>query len=487
MNAEQAQARLGPFHLLRVLASHPGAMVCEAIEPVLDQHLCLTLLPRRRCDANRLLAGARSARGLRHPNIVGLQDAGCVGQTAFLATEYVEGEPLARFRERVGELPVLQGLALAAQLLAALQFAHAQGFVHGAISPDHLLVSRSGQLKIGGWGWAAAAPDKRGDASPYRSPEQLLGMPADQRADLYAAAVVIYEILAGGSPWPSGGGSPGRVPQPVRTWRACLPLGLDAVFRRALAPEADARFDSAAALSAALQAAIGRPVWVRADAARRARSAPVPPALADRRAARFELAFAAACFAAVAWTTSVLMGGSPAITPQAIAEVTGPGASAGAGRRVSSGPVGSVPDATRAAAGAEPSRVPPPLVIPVEAPPAEPPAAQPTKSAPMPVERARPLLESKKVSVPQPARGRLQAAQQPAREVPAAKPVVRRARAAVPVAARLDCRQDLALAREMCAVFRCALAEYRRHPVCVQMHAQQQRVRDQYAQYPPAP
>ena len=102
----------------------------------------------------------------------------------------------------------MQGLALLAQLLDALDGAGRHRWVHSAIHPGHLQVARNGQLRIDGSAWVAAACTRRPgpfDSRPYLAPEVRDGGQPDPRADVYAAAVVAYQLLAGALPWEDDG------------------------------------------------------------------------------------------------------------------------------------------------------------------------------------------------------------------------------------------------------------------------------------------
>lgn len=434
---------------------------------------------------------------LQHPNIRIIEGP----------PDSAEGaETLACYQTRVGRLPAVQGQALAAQLLGALAYAHEQGVVHGAIDPDHLLVSRNGQLKLTGFASASVLPD-RGKSSRYRAPEQVAGQPAEVRSDLYAAAVVIYELLTGRSPFERDElRDRHKTPRPVRTARAELPAALDDVFRRALARDPADRYGRAAELSVALQSASGAPLWERpaepatvpapassvagavttSEGARPERrhspeiavapsGAVALPALPGARASAVELAVAAACLAAIAWTASVFA--RPPLPPrpapfmaQAVsAQPQADPREDDAVRGVVVAPTMSMSMSLAPAPGA-PASVG--VEIPVEPMP-HPRQADPQQAPPVQMDDEMPSAADHAMS----SRGsRLKS--RPASESPSRDAPVRVARRAAPARSSLDCGQDLRIARDMCMAFRCATAEFRSHPVCVRMHAEQQRQRD---------
>jgi len=278
MSATATQGSFGSYRLLRVVSEGPRGTVHEGIDP---QHpgerVAIRAVPAaslgRPDTLQRMRRAAFAATDLRHPNILALHDCGEQDGMAFVATEFVDGDTLAQHLDQVGRLPALQGVALAAQLLSALDFVHRRQLVHGAIHPGNLLVSRTGQLKMAGLGWAAAAapgpkqPGPFGDRA-YLAPEQLGGASADPLSDLYGAARVVHELLAGR----------------LAVAHACAPHALTAqvraVFDRALAQDPRERYSTAADLSAALQAAVGAPMWERPPAnSIRVEGVPLVPAV----------------------------------------------------------------------------------------------------------------------------------------------------------------------------------------------------------------
>lgn len=208
---------------------------------------------------------------LQHPRIATLYSAVRSPNGIALLMEYVEGEPLQRLIERQ-RLPIGLAVGYACQVLDALEYAHKNGVIHCDVSPANILVTPSGEIKLTDFGLSRAAAELEGAAgipmgSPwYMAPEQVRGVEApDARTDVYAAAAVLYEMLAGrklydaesafevlqaqlhSMPKPPGAHSPG------------VPAAIDAAVLRALAKDRAARFESAAAFRAALEAAVRQP------------------------------------------------------------------------------------------------------------------------------------------------------------------------------------------------------------------------------------
>jgi serine/threonine-protein kinase len=162
----------------------------------------------------RFAVEAKAASSLNHPNIVTIYNYGEMEDgTLFLAMEYIAGETLAQRLDRCGQLPADRAVRIAAQIASALGEAHAHGVVHRDLKPANvMLVERAGEpdfVKVLDFGIAKI--DNAGVTSAgyvvgtprYMSPEQLLGKQIDCRSDIYSAAVVLYEMLAGVTPFQS--------------------------------------------------------------------------------------------------------------------------------------------------------------------------------------------------------------------------------------------------------------------------------------------
>ncbi|HSX22276.1 MAG TPA: serine/threonine-protein kinase [Gaiellaceae bacterium] len=162
----------------------------------------------------RFAIEARAASNLNHPNIVTVYNYGQMDDgTLFLAMEYLDGETLESRITRSGPLPVDRAVHVASQIARALGEAHAHGVVHRDLKPANImLVARDGDpdfVKVLDFGIAKlddAAVTSAGyvvGTPRYMSPEQLLGQALDRRSDIYSAGIVLYEMLAGVTPFSS--------------------------------------------------------------------------------------------------------------------------------------------------------------------------------------------------------------------------------------------------------------------------------------------
>jgi eukaryotic-like serine/threonine-protein kinase len=217
---------------------------------------------------------AKIALGLNHPNIVQVFDFGHVGETYYLAMEYVEGVDVLRLLQegaRQGRR-VPYGLCayLVQQISKGLDYAHrksddygeALGIVHRDISPQNVLVSFDGAVKIVDFGIARARDvhEEEGVVKgkfAYMSPEQARGEAVDRRSDIFSAGIVLFE-LACARPLFSGKGKEildavkaGAIPRP-RDCDPNLPGPLEEIIMRALAYHADDRYQTARDLQNAL-------------------------------------------------------------------------------------------------------------------------------------------------------------------------------------------------------------------------------------------
>ena len=209
---------------------------------------------------------ARSAAKVAHPNIVGVYDVGAVGQTNYIVMEFVEGESLKELIRREGPLSVGQTVDIGSQILAALSYAHQKGLVHRDVKPQNILVGGDGQIKVADFGIARAADDPQHTAAgvvlataQYCSPEQASGKPASAAADIYAAGVVLYEMLTGRLPFEADSALAvalmhlQEAPRPPSELNPSVPPRLEQIVLRAMAKEPEMRFASAGEMRQALQ------------------------------------------------------------------------------------------------------------------------------------------------------------------------------------------------------------------------------------------
>ena len=189
------------------------AEVYLAHDDVLDRSVALKVMSGRYADdeefVERFKREAQSAAALSHPNIVSIYDRGeAEDGTYYIAMEYLPGGTLKDRILKRGALAPRTAAAVALQIAEALRAAHAAGVVHRDIKPHNVLVTDTGNIKVGDFGIARAATSstmtRTGSilgTAHYISPEQAMGEPVAQGSDLYSLGVVLYEMLTGTLPY----------------------------------------------------------------------------------------------------------------------------------------------------------------------------------------------------------------------------------------------------------------------------------------------
>jgi serine/threonine-protein kinase len=204
---------LGHYRIDAQLGQGAMGVVYRAVDVRLERTVALKVLRLSLTDAERaeyaarLQQEAKSAARLNHPGIITMYDCGDVDGFAFLAMEFVDGKSLQALTDGGVKLSVGRVQKLADQLFGALAYAHEHGVVHRDIKPANLMLTPDGRLKITDFGIAllpASDLTRTGTlvGSPrHMAPEQIEGKKVDGRADLFAAGIVLYELLTATKPF----------------------------------------------------------------------------------------------------------------------------------------------------------------------------------------------------------------------------------------------------------------------------------------------
>jgi eukaryotic-like serine/threonine-protein kinase len=250
-------------------------------------------------SASRFAREASNAARIIHPNVAAVFDYGESDGLVYLVMEFVDGEPLSRLLAREAPFGLERAIDLARQIADGLGAAHELGIVHRDLKPDNIMLVRrpdgaaGDHVKLLDFGIAKLGDDAPKGAKPltqagiplgtphYMSQEQSAGEPTDARTDLYAAGVILYEMLTGRPPFDAPSATQllslhmTAAPEPPRRVAPDQPIStaLEAVVLRALAKRRDDRFVSARALRRALDEAspahpahgrrYGQPRWLR--------------------------------------------------------------------------------------------------------------------------------------------------------------------------------------------------------------------------------
>ncbi len=230
----------------------------------------LQILPRDAQDdpdhvARRLREMQEHAR-LVHPNILMFYNAMEIEKQAVMTTEFADGITLAE-RLQSGPVPAAEAIGLMCQAVSALSYAHSQNIIHQDITPENMLITSGGVLKLSPFSPAklAASPQLAqggavlGDVK-YLSPEQVKGKAnLDGRADLYSLGAVFYEALAGRPPFESDSqfdlmlAQVSQAPKALRALNPAIPRPLDIVILKLLAKQPPDRYQTANELLEALE------------------------------------------------------------------------------------------------------------------------------------------------------------------------------------------------------------------------------------------
>jgi Tol biopolymer transport system component len=272
--------RLGPYEILAPLGAGGMGEVYRARDTRLSREVAVKVLPAAfAADPPRMRRfeqEARAASALNHPNIVTVFDTGLHEGSPFLVTELLEGQTLRQRLEESGKeggIPQRKALDYAQQIARGLAAAHAKGITHRDLKPENLFISRDGNVKILDFGLAKVAPEGIGEGpteladtlpgtvmgtAGYMSPEQVRGLPADHRSDIFSFGAVLYEMLSGQRAFRAGT-SAETMAMIILKDPPPLPAGgaLDLLVRRCLEKDCEERFQSVRDLGFALQAQTG--------------------------------------------------------------------------------------------------------------------------------------------------------------------------------------------------------------------------------------
>jgi eukaryotic-like serine/threonine-protein kinase len=241
--------------------------VWRARHAILDRQVAIKAMARHlEADpefGRRFLQEAQSQARLSHPHIVGVSDFFTEDGQYFLVMPLMSGKNLAdRLHELQGPLPLEEALAVARDVLDALDFAHQQGVIHRDVKPSNILLDEEGHAALTDFGIALSLGRTRVTqvttslGTPhYMSPEQIRSpRDVDHRTDVYSFGCVFYEMLTGRPPFAEASSAADdtdfalkeahvyRAPESLRKWNPRIPDWLDAVVLRALAKNPDERF-----------------------------------------------------------------------------------------------------------------------------------------------------------------------------------------------------------------------------------------------------
>jgi len=251
------------YQLIQQVANGGMASIYEAIDTRLDRKVAVKImhphLAQDEAFVNRFIREAKAAAALNHPNIVAVQDQGWNQSgipAVFLVMEFIEGSTLREYLNERGRFEFNDAVNYLTPILSALAAAHAIGIVHRDIKPENILISKEGRIKLADFGLArgeiigstmtAESSVILGSVS-YLSPEQVQRGVCDARSDVYALAIVAFEMLTGEKPFLAE--TPIQIAYmhvnedipSLRSKRKDLPQALDELISRAANRDPDLR------------------------------------------------------------------------------------------------------------------------------------------------------------------------------------------------------------------------------------------------------
>ena len=279
LDRQQVPEKLGKYPLLSMIGRGAMGVVYRSFDPHIRRPIALKTIRRDLLEDDgaeafsaRFRNEAQAAGRLLHPGIVAVYEYGEDDEYAYIAMEYVEGSTLKHYFEQKVRFGIPDVISILSQLLEALQYAHERGVWHRDIKPANIMIMSNGRVKVADFGIARVETSTLTQVGAimgtpgYIAPELYLSSEFDCRIDVFAAGVVLYQLLAGTTPF---GGSPEGVMYKVCYETPALPSvaardpsleSFDPIVLRALAKRAQDRFTTAAHFREALMQAHAHPV-----------------------------------------------------------------------------------------------------------------------------------------------------------------------------------------------------------------------------------
>ncbi len=258
MMARLAAATAGRYHIEKEAGRGAMARVYQATAVGSNQRVAIKLLPPEAAtatNAERFLREIAVTKSLEHPGILSLIDSGATDGLYWYVMPFVAGETVREILVARGLMSIADALRTTAQVGSALVYAHGKGIIHRDLKPENIMVAE-GQALVVDFGLARALDvqsNLTGAGMPlgtpaYMSPEQISGASeADERADLYSFACVVYEMLTGRPPFVGTTvlhllqGHLNLVPDLPSRHRKEVSAAIDAALQRALEKRPEAR------------------------------------------------------------------------------------------------------------------------------------------------------------------------------------------------------------------------------------------------------
>jgi eukaryotic-like serine/threonine-protein kinase len=203
---------VGDYEFIDIVSSSRSSIAYKVRNTLAQRFELLRVLRHMQDDPakrDRFVREIKVLARIHHVNIVSFFHATQLDGELVLTTELVEGSTLAE-RLELGRMPIMQALEYIAKVLAALECAHAQGVIHRDVTPENIVITTEGDIKLTGFSLAKTISDPQLTQAGtvlgslhYMSPEQVKGLPTlDARTDIYATGTILYEMVTGTKAFP---------------------------------------------------------------------------------------------------------------------------------------------------------------------------------------------------------------------------------------------------------------------------------------------
>ncbi len=292
--------KLGQYELREQLGQGGMAQVYKAFQPGMERFVAVkVMLGHLATDeefVERFRREARAVGQLRHPHIVNVFDFGIEDKSYYMVMEFIKGENLkAYIGDHPQGLPVDEALRIASQIASALDYAHNAGMIHRDVKPANIMFvdenHRDTVLTDFGIAHILSQPGLTASGAmvgtpAYLSPDAAYGKTVNERADIYGLGIILYEMLTGRVPYNAD--TPMAIimkhvnaPLPSRAdFGRDIPESVEAIVLKAMQKNADDRYQSAAEMQAALDAARAQLADTKVSGPTKAVAAPPPAAVA---------------------------------------------------------------------------------------------------------------------------------------------------------------------------------------------------------------
>jgi len=258
------------YKIIEKLGEGGMGEVFKAQDTKLDRFVALKFLPSQITSTSevkeRFIQEAKAASAMNHPNVCTIHDIQGHNDQLFIVMEYIDGFTLRDNKQVLSEKRILE---IAAQVADGLGAAHEKGIVHRDIKPENIMIRKDGIAQIMDFGLAKLYSDKNVSrltkagttmgTMGFMSPEQVQGLDVDHRTDIFSLGVVLYELLAGESPFKGMHETAIMYeivnvdPPPIATVKEGINPELDQLILECLEKDKDERFQSAKELARSLR------------------------------------------------------------------------------------------------------------------------------------------------------------------------------------------------------------------------------------------